>query len=82
MFGGGRCGTCEGVEGQATGDFEECGVGAGFGVNARATTMCAVEEELELPSFYELLRRFSLFDTSACSGCDVQVSRSRLPFAP
>lgn len=35
--------------------------------------MGAVVEEPELPSFYELLHRFSLFDSSASSGCDVQI---------
>ncbi|KAG0624895.1 hypothetical protein M758_2G012000 [Ceratodon purpureus] len=29
--------------------------------------------EPELPSFYELVHRFSLFDSSASSGCDVQI---------
>jgi hypothetical protein len=43
--------------------------------------MGAVAEEPELPSFYELLHRFSLFDSSASSGCDVQVSHFLHAFA-
>lgn len=43
--------------------------------------MGATVEECELPSFYELLDRFSLFDSSASSGCDVQVSNFLFPLA-
>ncbi|XP_024393683.1 uncharacterized protein [Physcomitrium patens] len=38
--------------------------------------MGATVEECELPSFYELLDRFSLFDSSASSGCDVQIGKN------